>query len=170
MGNKLYILEGADGTGKTTLSQEILAQTKGHLLHATFEKDWDIKDYHKKLFHAALSLMEYQDVVLDRWAVSEEVYSEAYRGGKKYDADNFMIDMISNSKMGNPEDIRFIYCSNDSIVENHENNKKLRDEMFDDMEPVVREYERYMGRTAIDWIRYDFTKVDMKQFVSELVK
>jgi hypothetical protein len=42
---------------------------------------------------------------------------------------------------------------------------KTREEMFDDMSPVVREYEKYMGRTALNWHRYDFTKVDMDMFV-----
>jgi len=168
--SKLYILEGADGTGKTTLANEILKQTKGHMLHATFEKDWDIRQYHSEMFYSALTLMKYQDVILDRWAVSEEVYAEAYRGGRQYYADNFMINIISDSRMSNPEDIRFIYCSNKDTIINHEANKELRVEMFNDISPVVKEYERYIGRTIIDWINYDFTKDNMKEFVEELRK
>ena len=166
--NRLYILEGADGTGKTTLSQELLAETKGHLLHASFNPEWDIPKYHEDLFKAAIILLEHQDVILDRWAVSEEVYAEAYRGGSSCSADEYMTRLIGNDIV-NQDLVKLIYCTNNSIVDNHNKNKSIRDEMFDDILPVVREYERYMARTALDWIRYDFTKVDMKEFVRELI-
>jgi hypothetical protein len=72
--------------------------------------------------------------------------------------------------MNNPKYTKFIYCSNDSAIENHRENVKNRKEMFDDMSPVVASYEKYMAKTAIDWVRYDFNKVDMNEFVKDLVK
>ena len=42
--------------------------------------------------------------------------------------------------------------------------------MFNDISPAVKEYENYMSRTKLDWIKYDFTKVNMKKFVEELIK
>lgn len=167
---KLYILEGADGTGKTTLSQEILAQTKGHLLHCTWKKEWDIKEYFHQIHEAALVLLQYQDVVLDRWAVSDYVYANAYRGGATFEPDDFMLNTMGIATAVDKTMTRFIYCSNDKAVENHKENMKIREEMFDDMSPVVREYEKYMSETKLDWTRYDFTKVDMKEFVGELIK
>lgn len=167
--NRLYVIEGADGTGKSTLSKELLEATKGHLLHGTWDKEWDIPEYHRSMFDAAVKLLEYQDVILDRWSVSEEVYSNAFRGGAKYSADQWMTEQLESVDMS-PEQVTFIYCENEKAVENHLANKELRTEMFEDMSPVVREYTAYMGRTALNWVRYDFTKVDMHQFVEEIVK
>jgi thymidylate kinase len=163
--SRLYIIEGADGTGKTTLSNALLAETKGHLLHATFDKEWSIPEYHRALYESALTLLEYQDVILDRWSVSEEVYANAFRGGAQYSADEWMEHAMGKDVLNDPSQTVFIYCSNDSAIENHKENMKTREEMFDDMSPVVREYEKYMGRTALNWHRYDFTKVDMDMFV-----
>lgn len=167
--NRLYVIEGADGTGKSTLSKELLEETKGHLLHGTYDKEWDIPSYHRSMFNAALQLLQYQDVILDRWAVSEEVYSNAFRNGAKYSADQWMLEQLESEGM-KPEDVTFIYCENDNAVENHQANKEIRTEMFEDMSPVVREYTAYMGRTALNWVRYDFTKVDMHQFVKDIAK
>lgn len=173
---KLFIIEGADGTGKTTLANKILEETKGHMLHATYKPEWQaenywgIHEYHTHLFNAALNLMNYQDVILDRWAPSEEVYANAYRGQAKYSADNFMIDLISKSRMSNPENIRFIYCDNENVEANHEVNKQSREEMFDDISPVVKEYRKYIENSQVDWLRYDFNKNNIDDFVKEIIR
>lgn len=169
MKNKLYILEGADGTGKTTLANKILEETKGHLLHASYKKDWNIKEYHDDIFSSALILLKYQDVIIDRWAVSEEVYSEAYRGGKSYSADDYIIGILSKNSIYDYSNIKFIYCCNDKIVKNHERNKTIRKEMFDDISPVVNEYTKYINNTNINWIEYDFTKNDLDLFVKGII-
>lgn len=166
--NKLIILEGADGTGKSTLANEFLEQTKGHLIHGTWKPGWDIPEYHEDMYDAALGLLAYQAVIMDRWAVSEEVYANAYRGGAKYSSDDWMADTMGAAI--NSQDVVFIYCENENAVENHKENMKVREELFDDVEPIVREYEAYMARTAINWHRYDFNKVDMKEFVKEILK
>jgi len=168
--NRLYIIEGADGTGKSTLATELLEQTKGHLIHGTWNKDWSIPEYHKAMYESALTLLEYQDVILDRWAVSEEVYSNAFRGGAQYSADTWMEHVIGKEYMYDPELTKFIYCENENAVENHLENMKVREELFNDMSPVVREYQKYLGRTAINWVRYNFNNVDMKEFVKEITK
>lgn len=164
--HRLYIVEGADGTGKTTLSNALLEKTKGHLLHGSWHKDWDISKYHTTMLSTAARLLEYQDVIIDRWAVSENVYANAFRGGSKYfDADEFMTFMLAACEVKN---VTFIYCENENAVENHKANMKLRPEMFDDMTPVVEEYEKYLDKTTFEWNRYNFDKVDMDKFVKEI--
>lgn len=163
--HKLYIVEGADGTGKSTLCNALMEKTKGNLLHATYDKDWSIPEYHTDMAAVAIRLMKYQDVIMDRWAVSEEVYANAFRGGAEYSADDFMKRVLGSYGITNTV---FVYCTTDNIVENHEANKKIRAEMFDDMSPVVKSYEDYMASTKIDWLRYDFNKVNMNEFVEEI--
>lgn len=162
--NKLYILEGADGTGKSTLAREIQEETKGHLIHGTWNKDWDIPQYHTEMYKAALVLLEFQPVVMDRWAVSEEVYANAYRGGAKYSADEWMKNIMGDDF----KEAVFIYCENENAIENHKENIKIRHELFDDVAPIVREYESYLGRSAINWIHYDFNKINTHDFVKEI--
>lgn len=165
--NKLIIIEGADGTGKSTLARELQESTKGHLIHGSWNKNWDIPEYHQEMYAAALTLLEFQPVIIDRWAVSEEVYANAYRGGAKYSADEWMKQHMSPERF---DEAIFIYCENENAIANHEANKQVREELFDDVEPVVQAYEKYMANTAIRWHRYDFNKVDMKEFVREILQ
>lgn len=164
--NRLFILEGADGTGKSTLAAALLEATKGHLLHGSWDKDWNISEYHTMMISSAKRLLEYQDVIIDRWAVSENVYANAFRGGSKYfDADDFMEFTLKALDVKN---VTFIYCESENVIENHKNNSKIRKEMFEDMEPVVSEYQKYLETTRYKWNHYDFTKVDMNEFVKEI--
>ena len=164
--HKLYILEGADGTGKSTLANALLEKTKGHLLHGSWHKDWDIAAYHTAMIAAAARLLEYQDVIIDRWAVSENVYANAFRGGSKYfNADDFMEFTLAACGIKN---VTFIYCENENVLENHKANSKIRKEMFDDMSPVVEEYNKYLEATKYKWNIYDFNKVNMDDFVKEI--
>lgn len=167
---KLFIVEGADGTGKSTLCNALLDATKGHLLHASYSDKWKIIDYHTMMYTTAFDLLSYQSVIFDRWAVSEQVYSNAFRHGSQYSADNFMMRLIGGPQYGiGITNVVFIYCSNDDVLENHKENVKSREEMFEDMSPVVKEYEKYLNETNINWLRYDFNKVDMNKFVEEIV-
>lgn len=167
---KLYILEGADGTGKSTLSREIAEATKGHVLHGSWNKEWEIPDYHRSMIDAAAELLPYQPVILDRWSTSEEVYSEAFRGGAKYSSDEFIVEELAKRGIDLETGVELIYCSNDNAIENHIQNMQVREELFDDMAPVVREYTKYLAKTALKWTIYDFNKVDMKEFVKEITQ
>lgn len=159
----IYIIEGPDGVGKTTLANAILEKSKGHLLHATYDKTWDIKDYHGSMITAAHLLNKYQDVILDRWAPSDGVYGRVFRGEPSYDTRRVveLADILY--------DIKWIYCRNDNAVENHLRNKEKREEMYDSMEEVVKEYDKYMRESFVNWIQYDFTKNNMNQFVEKLL-
>lgn len=166
---KLYIVEGADGTGKSTLCNLLREKTKGHLLHASYDSKWDIREYHKRMLDAAAIMFKYQSVIFDRWSVSEEVYSNAFRGGNDYYADDFMLSYLIDYSIIGFSDVVFIYCENENTIENHKENMKSRKEMYDDMSRVVTEYNKYLENTNIKWHRYDFNKVDMNKFVQEII-
>lgn len=164
---KLYILEGADGTGKSTLANAIAEETKGHVLHCSYDKTWNIEDYHCLVMKSAKELVNYQSVVIDRWAPSEYVYGHVFRGKPSYDTSLIIEKFIS-------KDMVWIYCKSDDAVENHKKNINIRDEMFDDMTKVTKEFDEYVHYTSnnwvhIPWVEYDFDKVNMKSFVKEIV-
>lgn len=167
-GNKIYIIEGADGTGKSTLANKIAEETKGHILHCSYNKDWNIKEYHKDVIESARKLLKYQSVVIDRWAVSEFVYGTVFRDGPSYDT-SALIESQFN------KDVVWIYCDNEDAIKNHKSNSKKRKEMFDDMTHVVEEYDDYITFTqnnwlGIPWIRYNFNWIDINEFVKEIIK
>lgn len=169
----IYILEGPDGVGKTTLARAIQDKTKGHLLHASFNKDWDIEMYHLQLIDTALELDQYQDVIIDRWTPSEAVYGKVFRGSESYNTDRFLENISDRSNLVNPSVAKWIYCRNDKAVENHLKNKEERTEMFDDMTKIVEGFDKYMTKSkklGYPWIEYDFDKVDMNSFVEEVCK
>lgn len=159
----IYILEGADGTGKTTLAKQLAP----NILHSTYDKDWNMEQYHRDVIHAAKMIDQYDDVVIDRWAVSEAVYGEVFRDGPSYDTSK----LIENEAQEN--NIIWIYCRHPHAVRNHNKNKKTRHEMFDDMTEIVVGYDAYVEYSRsnwihIPWIIYDFSKINAKEFVKEL--
>lgn len=160
----IYILEGPDGVGKTTLAREIYDQTKGHVLHCTWKSGWNMKEYFTEVLRIAKMLNKYQDVIIDRWAPSEWVYGHVFRGGPQFD----VFDYIWEQDL---QDVKFIMCQNDNAVLNHLKNKTEREEMFDDITDVVSNYMLFKNDSSdvVDWIDYNYDKVDMQQFVKELL-
>lgn len=163
---KIIILEGIDGAGKTTLAREIADKTKGHILHATFNKNFDMEEYHTDLIETAIVLSQYQTVVIDRWAPSEFVYAKVFRDGASYDTGKLIEDYFEKVS-------HWVYCRSDDAVENHLRNKEQRVEMFEDMSDIIDEFDDYVQYTSTNWIHipwktYDFAKVNMKEFVESI--
>lgn len=166
--NKIYLLTGCDGTGKTTLANKIAEETKGHVLHCSYDKDWNIEQYHTDVMETAQKLAKYQDVVIDRWAMDEFVYGTVLRGGPSYDTSALIEKYHSDN-------IVYIYCENENTVENHKANSKKREEMFEDMNGVSEEFEDYIQFTSnnwlgIPWVRYNYNWIDIDEFTKGITK
>lgn len=164
--NKIYILEGPDGTGKSTLANEIAKHTKASILHCSYNKDWDIKQHHIDIFKAAKLIVQWMPVVLDRWAYSELVYGTVFRNKPAYDVKDYIFE--------NEHDLAsavWIYCRNDEAAENHKKHMELRDEMYDDMSEVSKTFDEFIKADKdINWTEYDYTKVNIKDFVKEIIE
>lgn len=158
----IIILEGADGTGKSTLAAEIAKQKGAHIIHSSFNKGWNIRRYHTKLIQHAKELEDLGIVVvMDRWAPSEQVYGDIFRDGPSYSVED-LIKQFNNN-------IKWIYCRNDKVIENHLRNLEKRHEMFDSMALIAARFEKYVQDTPeLKWIVYDYDKNNMKEFVEEL--
>lgn len=162
----IYILEGPDGVGKTTLAEEIAKQKDATVVHPYFNKKWNMEAYHT----AFIQFAEYMsdagiNVVLDRWTPSEEVYAKVFRDGAAYNTDSMIRYYYHQLKLP----IVFIYCRNDNAVKNHLKNSKERHEMFEDMTRIVEEFDEYVEqRPEMNWLHYDYDKVNMEEFVKEL--
>ena len=160
---KLYILEGADGSGKSSLAKKIARETGGNVLHQTYDKDWNMEEYHEDVIEAAVQLSRYQPVILDRWAPSEYIYSKVFRQGETYDT-QALIDLWNNEVS-----IRWIYCRSDKAIENHKRRAATGKEMFDDNERVVAEYDKYVKDSYLPWVTYDYEKNNIYEFFKEVL-
>lgn len=159
----IYIVEGPDGVGKSTLANEIAQQTGASILHCSYDKEWDMQKYQMEMFKIAKQLNKYKDVVIDRWAPSEFVYGNVFREGPSYDVMGYLWELDDSN-------IKWIYCRNDNAVENHLKHKENRIEMFEDMSKVVEEFHKFVEDTNfLNWKVYDFDKVNRKKFVKELI-
>jgi thymidylate kinase len=159
----VYIIEGPDGVGKSTLAKEIAKQKNAHVIHSSFNKSWDIKDYHIKLMTHAKNLEKSGiPIVLDRWAPSEQVYGDVFRGGPRYG----IMTLIRRYN----KNITWIYCRNDNTIKNHLKHLDERHEMFDDMTIVVARFDKFIKETQeeLNWITYDYDKNNKKEFVEDL--
>jgi len=86
----IFVVEGPDGTGKTTLANEL--KGAGHVLHARYRFPQKMHQYHWALLSRALKknkdFMPNYNVVIDRLWISELIYGAVYRNGE-YTADYF---------------------------------------------------------------------------------
>jgi thymidylate kinase len=158
--NKIYIIEGADGTGKTTLANEMATELNASIIHCTYDKNWNIFEYHKNMYAAAKMILPYTNVILDRFSLSELVYGNVFRDGEQYDVLSYMKQLDMDSK------IKWIYCKNENAIENHIRNKKERQEMYPDMAKVVELYDSYIANDYDrKWNIYDFDEISRKEFI-----
>ena len=159
---KIYILEGSDGSGKSTLAQAIAKATDGYVIHATYNKNWDMEIYHTILMKTARYLRDMGiSVILDRWAPSEKVYGNVFRDGESYDTQK-LIDKYNHNLV-------WIYCHNNEIVQNHLKNKEKRYEMFDDMSEIVKEFEHYVNNYQyLDWQKYNYYEQTTEDFLKQI--
>lgn len=162
----IYVLEGPDGVGKSTLAEEISKIKGATVVHPYYNKRWNMQEYHTAFIQFAEHCNDFEiPVVLDRWAPSEFVYGHVFRKGESFDTRS-LIDYYRELLK---DELVFIYCRNDNAVENHLKNKEEREEMFDSMAEVMVAFDAYVkGTPEFNWHMYDYDKVDMTKFTKEL--
>lgn len=135
----IFIIEGPDGAGKTTLANAIIKHTRGHYIHLSYRFRNKINTYHEAALRYAFRHRN-PNIVIDRWWPSEAVYSEAYRGGSKWPEMGRMLHDKARSY-----GVIYVICLPNSIregVENHERNKAKRSEIYSDISKVIELYRK----------------------------
>lgn len=93
----IIVLEGADGTGKTTLAnlfQNLFPGSK--YIHATGSRELDCRmlEYHMGILSEAYNFIQKTNlpVIIDRLWLSEAIYAEVFRSGSRYPQEAKIID------------------------------------------------------------------------------
>lgn len=171
----LLIVEGPDGSGKTTFCKSIAEANNGIYVHSTYWKGMNAYQYHIKQLRDSITEAQLNDknlIVMDRLFLSEGVYGDVFRDGPSYDVDafyNFIRNKLQAFDFSRKIYTTFIYCKppKDFLLANWGN----KAEMFDKIEPVYERYEWYM-KCGYDKIftKYDYTKETAQQFYNKIKK
>jgi thymidylate kinase len=144
----IVILEGCDGTGKTTLAKYLCEKFDGHYIHNTYRWPTKMPLYHTAALHRAIKLAEEKLVVIDRLWMSEAIYAAVYRNGSPWPQMGRIIDRVVMKHAG-----LYILCD---VPENHkasfEKLKQQRVEMYDDVTEVGKRFtDLIWGNGKLPW-------------------
>lgn len=161
----IFYLTGPDHSGKTTLANYLIRSRKANYIHSTYNKDWNLEDYHDDIGQMALTLNNYgQNIVLDRWCLDAYPYRFVNKGNTydpKYLWNQFVHDIDDKS------DLILIFC-----LPADEFDPCKREEMFNSNEMKVVEKEFYDMFNQIGHYTY-FYKTDgsdMEGFINHIIE
>lgn len=136
----IFVLEGPDGAGKTSLAKNLQEYLGARYIHLTYRFSDKMHLYHGAAFRLCRRLAETQPVVLDRWWPSEIIYSDVYRGGSKFAKYSLLFEFLA-SRAG----VTYVMClpeDRERYLTHFHELKAEREEMYDDRLDQV--YDEYM--------------------------
>lgn len=101
----IFVLEGPDGVGKSSLAKELTTLLGGRYIHLTYRFRDKMHLYHYAAIRLAAHLAQHQPVVMDRWWPSEIIYADVYRGGSPFIKHYFLLEHIA-TEMG----VTYVMC------------------------------------------------------------
>ena len=144
MKDVLYIIEGPDGTGKSTLSEKIGNILNIPVKHFTYYKDkHQLTDQFVK-GHEMLSLME-DPCIFDRYILSNIVYGIVFHDCEYVNGWLlWLTTMLSGVSVR--KNIHLVFClpEKNSWIKRFEKLCKERDEMYVDIEKMSKVYDLFL--------------------------
>jgi thymidylate kinase len=134
----LIVIDGCDGTGKTTLAKAICDRFDGVYIHNTYRWPTKMPLYHTAALHRALKLARTQLVVIDRLWMSEAIYADVYRGGSPWPHMGRMMDRMIRKVGG----VYILAQSPANHGEKFEQLKTEREEMYDNVDDVRKRFDQ----------------------------
>ena len=174
----IFILEGPDGSGKTTTGVAMAKKLSGIYIHNNqFSKLTTSKEMHAifsaQLYCAedlcALTLSTVVPLIIDRSWISELVYGKVYRPKPRIDA----VDAEDLCKLATRLQATIINCRPpwDVVRENFQ--AEGRDELLSSVEQLQKVYDLYSpfvfpGR-AYETVDYDYTEQTLNSLIDYLL-
>jgi hypothetical protein len=141
----IFVLEGPDGVGKTTLGQFMAKKLDAKYLHLGYRWPDKMFEYHTAALRWAIR--QKKDVIIDRWWPSEALYAAEYRNGSQWPMMGRMMDRVARKHA-----FMYIYCLPTDLVDyskKFSELKELRPEMYDDTTGVAKRYrDLFFGNKA----------------------
>lgn len=134
----IIVIDGCDGTGKTTLAEAICKRHGGVYIHNTYRWPSKMPLYHTAALHRALKIARTRLVVIDRLWMSEAIYAEVYRNGSPWPHMGRMIDRIVRKVGG----VYILAQSPKNHKEKFEQLKSEREEMYDNVDRVRERFDQ----------------------------
>ena len=161
----IYILIGADGSGKTTTAQKFMDKYKASYIHATYNKNMDVFKHHENIMNFVAEESQWQDFVVDRFSPCEYAYGNVYRDGESFDTVELMRQLYSKAK----DKPVLIYC-------NPTQNKygiDGREEMFENKTTELNKYyKEWLDKAGLPYLEYDWqseTFEELEKRISDLI-
>lgn len=174
----IIVLDGADGTGKTTLAKEFTKMFGGDYIHLTWSEEIEknMDSYILEKLKSAIKTSQTKLVIIDRLWISEALYSLCYRNATKWNGMHLFIDFICKENK-----VLNILCIGEQqkVLARFDKLKSERVEMYENIENVVTAYNALWagGYAGLDFkseyinhiansgglcLRNDFIKYDIE--------
>lgn len=154
----IIVIEGPDGTGKTTLANALRDKIGATYRHLTYRWPKHMYLYHWAAIEQCLKDAQHGPVILDRWWPSELVYAAAFRGGTAWPWMHKMLDRV-----GLKHRVFYVLAQPDdraSYIQHFERLKGERVEMYDSMTKVYDLFKDWRATMTgrMDFMTYDFMR------------
>lgn len=137
---RIVVLEGADGTGKTSIAKYLEENYNAYVIHRTWSPDLEkvMDDYLLDSVNDAISVLQAHNrmVVIDRSFLSEWIYSKVFRNGTQWKG---LHRAMCNGLNG--LDAVFVLCSTSDKEMYREHFSALKDnreEMYDSVDKMQK--------------------------------
>lgn len=132
----IIVLEGADGTGKTTLARELVKRYGAFYIHnGLWPNMWQ---RHLAAVDLAVKKSQRQLVIIDRLYLSEQIYGQVFRAGPAYDLGARCLDRVLQR-----HGALTVLCVRQNLkahLEHFEKLKRTRPEKFASMKLIAQRY------------------------------
>ena len=159
---KIFIVEGPDGSGKSTLCDCLSKLYSLPIIHLTyFEKQEDMDKQYERVYQIIHSLINHNaetGIIFDRFVSSNRVYSQVYKNSK-ISPWTFKIKELILS-IASYYDITFINClpaDKQNYLNRYKDLASVRDELYkekDEIKKMSKVYDTYKEEFASERLTY----------------
>lgn len=144
------ILEGCDGSGKSTLSEFLASKYACDIIHMTRWSDKSFDTYVKKL-----SLND--NIIFDRCFISEYVYSKIFN--RKTEITDEKIELLLDLSTYLNYNIYILTCNNDQLIKRLKERNNETDIIIDNVIKINDEYLNFARKYNIQTVKENLNEI-----------